>query len=152
NPRFVNVAASLFGLAAVLIGAGHLVLATRSQNMPDENERVRRLITGMQPTLASMGAHRPLLVIEEKTWAVGVGLMLQLARAGVPFGVEDNFADRFDPNLSANGEEDALVSLSGPDHHQQLVMRPGNVTLAESDWRSRQLYVDAVSLVDHPEY
>jgi len=77
--------------------------------------------------------------------------MLQLARAGVPFGADADFANRFDRNLAPNGKEDVLVTLSGLDEHQQLAMRAGNVTLAESNWRVR-LFVDAVSLVDHPEY
>jgi hypothetical protein len=76
----------------------HLVFATQPRKLPDENEIVRRLTAGMQATLASMGARRPLFGIDGNTWAVGVGLMLQLARAGIPFTVDQNFKDRFDPN------------------------------------------------------
>ena len=151
SPRLVATAALLFAVCAVGVGAGHEVLATRAGNLPDENESVRRLTGDMRQTLTSMGAHRPLFRIQGADWGIGVGLMLQLARAGVPFGADADFANRFDRNLAPNGKEDVLVTLSGLDEHQQLAMRAGNVTLAESNWRVR-LFVDAVSLVDHPEY
>ncbi len=151
TPQLVGRAALLFGVGAVIAGAGHLVLAARPGNLPDENESVRRLTGQMQSGLASMGAHRPLFRIDGDNWGIGIGLMLQLARAGIPFAVDADFAKRFDPNLAASGEEDVLVTLGGLDQHQQLAARPGNATLAASNWRVR-LYVDAVSLVDHPEY
>ena len=151
SPKPVAAIATLFGIGAVAVGAGQLVLATHPGNLPDENESVRRLTLEMRPALASMGARRPLFRIEGGDWGIGVGLMLQLARAELPFGVDTEFARRFDPNLAANGEEDVLVTFSGLEEHQQLAARPGNVTLASSNWRDR-LYVDAVSLVDHPEY
>ena len=151
TPHLVAVAALLVAAGGVIVGAGHLVLATRPGDLPDENESVRRLTGQMQPGLASMGAHRPLFRIEGNNWGIGIGLMLQLARAGIPFSVDADFARRFDPNLAASGEEDVLVTLGGLDQHQQLAARPGNAVLATSNWRAR-LYVDAVSLVDHPEY
>jgi hypothetical protein len=151
TPRSVSAAALVFGVGAVVVGAGHLNLATRPGNLPDEHESVRRLTAEMRPGLASMGSRRPLFRIEGSSWGIGVGLMLQLARARIPFGVDPDFANRFDPNLAANGKEDVLMTLSGLEQHQQLASRPGNVTLAASNWRVR-LYIDAVSLVDHPEF
>jgi hypothetical protein len=151
TPQLVGIAALLVAAGAVIVGAGHLVLATRPVNLADENESVRRLTGQMQSGLTSMGAHRPLFRIEGNNWGIGIGLMLQLARAGIPFSVDVDFAKRFDPNLAASGGEDVLVTLGGLDQHQQLAARPGNAVLATSNWRGR-LYVDAVSLVDHPEY
>jgi hypothetical protein len=99
-----------------------------------------------------MGVRRPLVRMEVgNNWGIGVGLMLQLARAGIPFAADADFATRFDPNLATNGQEDVLITLSDVEAHQELARRPGNVTLASSNWHVR-LYVDAVSLVDHPEY
>src|SRR5262249_11355129 len=114
-------------------------------------ESVRRLTQEMRPALASMGARKPLVRIEGADWGIGVGLILQLARAGIPLATDGDFAARFDPNLAANGQEDVLMTLCGLEAHRQLATRPGSVTLATSNWHVR-LYVDAVSLVDHPEF
>ncbi len=129
--------------------AGHEVLAARPVT---RRMKMRACADPIESaTLSSMGADRLLFRIEGAHWGIGIGLMLQLARADVPFTVDADFAKRFDPNLAASGEEDVLVTLGGLDEHQQLAARPGNATLAASNWRMR-LYVDAVSLVDHPEY
>ena len=48
TPRLITTAALVFGVGAAITGAGHLVLATRPGNLPDENENVRRLAGQME--------------------------------------------------------------------------------------------------------
>src|SRR5580765_5482278 len=98
-----------------------------------------------------MGARRPLFRIDGPNWAIGFGVVLQMLRTRIETTLDSAVASGFDPNLAATGNEDVLITLSGLDQHRALATRPGNVTLASSDWRVR-LYLDAVSLVDHPEY
>lgn len=147
-----RAAAVLLGIGTGLIGVSHLMLATRSTQLPDENEIVRRLTVQMRQGLSSMGAHRPLFRMDGSPWGIGSGLMLQLARASLAFSIDPDVAARFDPHLSSIGEEDVLVTLSGSDRHRELAARPGNATLATSDWARVHLYLDAVSLVDQPQY
>jgi hypothetical protein len=99
------------------LGPAILSLPPRPGNLPDENEIVRRLTLEMRPAFASMGARKPLIRIEGNDGGIGVGLMLQLARAGIPFATDADFATRLDPNLAANGQEDVLMTLADHDAH-----------------------------------
>ena len=58
--------------------------------------------------------------------------------------------------LATTGGEDVLLTLCGPALHRELAARPRNVTLATFDGGPESgrspLFVDAISLVDAPEY
>jgi hypothetical protein len=147
-----RVAAAVLALTVVVaIGARWAVEQTGPAQLPDDSESVRRLTTMMRQTFPTMGARRPLFRIDAPTWGIGFGLILQMRRLSIPATMDPGVAAAFEPSVTANGEEDVLVTLSDFDRHQRRLTRPGNVTLAESNRRD-QLYVDAVSLVDHPEY
>src|SRR5262249_40630947 len=67
-------------IVATVLGARQLVAATRSKDLPVENDTVRRVTQQMWRTLPSMGANHPLVRIESGLWGVGSGLILQIAR------------------------------------------------------------------------
>lgn len=138
-------------ISAVALGVIRLRAEMRPAELSFESENVRRLTVQMSESLPSMGARKPLLRIAGRNWAMGFGLALQLYRSSIIPAMDASVATEFDLNLAATGREDVLVMLSDRDVHDQVVKRPGNVTLAATELPFR-LYVDAVSLIDHPEY
>ena len=86
--------------------------------------------------------------MEPARWAIGAGVLLELDKAGVAFGV-DELADLVGPRLSASGAEDVLVMICGPERHDALVrderVHPLGVV-------SGGVCADAVRFADAPEY
>jgi hypothetical protein len=70
------------------------------------------------------------------------GVLLQLNKLGVPFAVEDSWLPMFPQTFAAIGDEDAEISVSGTNAHDQLANRPGNVLVTSAG----TVYVDAVRI------
>jgi hypothetical protein len=100
--------------------------------------------------LPSLGGHRPLLRLDASSGPSSIGVLLQFAKASVPFAVDADRAPLFGARLAANGSEDILVTISGRDVHRKMLERPHNAVLASADRGS--VFVDAVSLVDEPQF
>jgi hypothetical protein len=89
-----------------------------------EHHAVRALSDRIIEELAASGGRRPVVRIDPSVWGVGAGVVLQLAKASVPFGV-DELAALFGAPLAANGSEDLLVVVCGGQRHRELLEKPG---------------------------
>jgi hypothetical protein len=115
--------------------AGHLPVTHSSQV-------AERLGAGVRDYVNGQAVHKPLVRIGEDVWGMTAGMLLQLDKLGVPFAVEDSWLPMFPQTFAAIGDEDAEISVSGTNAHDQLANRPGNVLVTSAD----RVYVDAVRI------
>jgi hypothetical protein len=85
-------------------------------------------------------SRRPLFRLDERQWGLGVGILLELDRAAVPFAVEESWMPMFPDRFRPDGREDAELTLAARGASAELARRPGNETVDESTF----IHVEAV--------
>jgi hypothetical protein len=145
-----QAAAAALVIATAAIGGSELVAATRTSSLPRPTAAVKSLSEQVLRTLPSTGNRRPLVRAEDGHGDIFMGVLLEMTKLSVPFTVDAEIAPLVGQSLSTTGDEDVLLTLCGPALHRQLIARRRNVTLAS--FEGERLFVDAVSLVDAPEY
>jgi hypothetical protein len=144
-----TIAGLLLGVTA-LAGCWNLVAEKHQRQLDWDNVTVRDLTDRILDTLGPTTSHRPLIRFDKGMWAVGPGLILQMARASVPFTVDANATWLFGERFLSTGNEDWLLTVCGADLHRELVKRPNNIVVAHQD--SAGVFVDMVSLIDSLQY
>ncbi len=147
--RRLLTGAALLG-AITWIGCANLIVEKQHSESQWDNTTVRHLTEQILENLAARSHPAPLIRFSSGMWDVGPGLVLQMARASVPITVDASAAATYGLRFVATGREDLLLTVCGPDLHRQLAMRPNNVTIARE--QSAAVFVDAVSLIDTPQY
>ncbi|HZR22273.1 MAG TPA: hypothetical protein VFA59_01720 [Vicinamibacterales bacterium] len=98
--------------------------------------------TSIRDYLQRTHAQRPLIRLDDHQWELGVGILLQLDRADVPFAVDDDWMPMFPGRFRATGREDAEITLAARGSHRELAARPDNETVDVSTF----IHVEAVPL------
>lgn len=155
-PTAAALAAAALALGTYAAGRAELVAATRASALDPASAAVRSLSEQVFRTMPSMGNHRALIRPGGVGEGIAPGFVVQMSKGPVPITVDAAAAPLYGPALATTGGEDVLLTLCGPALHRELAARPRNVTLATFDGGPESgrspLFVDAISLVDAPEY
>jgi hypothetical protein len=135
---------------ALMLGVADLRRSASGADRPEAEQVIAFLAPRAIQALPSTGNRRPAIRLDDNMFTAGTGLVLQFARARVDFTLARDLTALFGLHRGTDGREDALIDICTVDRHQALIERPGNVTLAQDP--SHGLFIDAISLVDHPEY
>ena len=150
NRASVAASAAVVALVAVIGVGNHNQRVAASASLGGFESAARDLSLQTLHAMPVLGGQRPLLVIDSTAGAPAVGFVLQMVkRYPVPVKVDRDDAPLYGPRLAARGDEDLLVTISGADVHRDLISRPHNTVLAN---HGDQIFVDALSLVDEPQY
>jgi hypothetical protein len=98
-----------------------------------ETTAIQRVARDVQAYLQREGAERPLIKIDQDSWGLAAGVLLQLQKAGVAYAVDEDWLPMFTETARAAGHESAVLSISGATRHVILRGQPGTVAVAESD-------------------
>ncbi len=148
-----ELAAAALVVATCAAGRAELIAATRPFGGSPE-AAVQSLTEQVLRTLPSMGGRRTLIRLGAGE-GVSPGFLVAMSKTSMPFTIDAAAAPLYGPSLATTGDEDTLLTLCDLTLHRELVTRRQNVTLAMFDgglFGRAPLFVDAVSLVDAPEY
>jgi hypothetical protein len=133
-PRYVAAACLLLGLAAAAIGFQQLrVVVSRSFRPGIEQLSSRRLADGLLSEFERKGIGRPLVKIDQPVWGIAAGVLLQLQKRGIAFGVEEGWWFMFGPPTRPSGQETSTVIFAGPEMRVRLQDNADHELLAERD-------------------
>ncbi len=109
--------------------------AIRAQSLAPsiETTAIQHVARDIQAYLQREGVERPLIKIDQDSWALAAGVLLQMQRSGVGYAVDEDWLPMFTEAARATGQERAVLSISGATRHVILRGRPGTVSVSESD-------------------
>jgi hypothetical protein len=145
--------AVIFGTLVLITGAAwtgvtQMNVARQGSMLSTESLAVQnvtdQLLAGRAP------AERPLIRFGPYMWDVAPGLLVQMGRHSILFGLDARATRIFGPGFSTSGDETTLWTVCHRDVHLQLLARRHNQVLAQDD--AADVYVDSVSLIESPEY
>jgi hypothetical protein len=105
-----------------------------------ETIAIQRTARAVADYLRGQGVERPLVRIDQATWAVAAGVLLQLQKADVPYAVDDDWLPMFTEAARATGRERIVLSIAGAARHFLMRSQPGTFVVAGSD----AVFVDAI--------
>jgi hypothetical protein len=143
----IVVVPSLVIATVALTVVGRLEHARNTATLTREGAAAQELAHAIVERVPALGT-RPVMRLDPLRWPVGVGIFVELDKAGFAFSV-DELADLVGARLSPNGTEDVLVVISGPERHAGLRRDPRVHELGSS---TGGVYADAVRFRDAPEY
>lgn len=150
SPWTVRATTAVLTIGVAANGLSHIQTSARTHRPDRYGRAVQSLAEQTLNGLPSTGNNTPLVDLGPGMWPYGSGLVLQLARASVDFSMDREESDLFGWHLAPNGREDVLLTISDATGHLALARRRGNVVLAHDE--ESGVYVDALSLIDQPEY
>jgi hypothetical protein len=131
----VRVAAVVCGalwLAAAAAGFQQMrVVVSRSYRPGIEQLAARRLTDALREWMSARDIGKPLVRIDQPTWGIAAGVLLQLQKQGVPFAVERDWISMFTPAVAAAGDETSILTFAGPERRYRLLNEPGHQVIAE---------------------
>ena len=134
TPRHAAAASLLLWLAAAAIGFQQMrVVVSRSFRPGLEQLSSRRLADGLLPEFERRGIGRPLVKIDQPVWGVAAGVLLQLQKRGMPFGVEEGWWFMFGSPARPSGQETSTLIFAAPEMRVRLQDRADHELLAERD-------------------
>jgi hypothetical protein len=144
NMPWAATAGSIVLLMLVLqLGMIHLRDLTTFERRRTERVRIPETYGSIRDYLRRQAIRKPLIDIEGDTWGDGAGVLLRLLQDGTSAAVTDSSVRLFTDAFRANGNEDALVTMSSREgRHQAMASRPGNLSLRDA----RPPFVNAVRL------
>jgi hypothetical protein len=122
--------AGLVGVAA-WVGVTRLeAIASASANPSPQERMARALADDLAAFMDREHCQRPLVEIDQDTWEVTAGAILDLQKRGRIVSVEDDWVVMFSPEFRVNGREDATIRVVAAAAHLQLVERGAPVISA----------------------
>jgi hypothetical protein len=73
------------------------------------------------------------MTIEQDTWPIAAGVLLNLQKSGLPFAVDAAWLPMFTEAAAATGRETEVVAIVGPERHFLLTARDRASTIADAD-------------------
>lgn len=141
-----NLALPATAVCAVLLAAcaaeglaGLADIRTRSRAADRQQSAIARAAVGVREYLRTEGIDRPFVDVDQKSWGLAAGVLLQLQKAGVGYAVGDDWVPMFTDAAQATGRERLALSIAGAEHHVMIAGQPGVVAVVASD----PVYVDA---------
>lgn len=130
----------LVAVCAMLGLWGLADIRARSLAPSGETIAVQHATPAIRGYLRREGVERPLVRIDQATWALAAGVLLQLQKADVPYAVDDDWLPMFTEAARATGHERVALSIAGAGRHFLLQSEPGTMSVAETD----PVFVDAL--------
>jgi len=129
-----TVACGLLLVVCASVGLSRLITIRAESLTPSaETTAIQRVAREVQGYLRREGVERPLVKIDQGSWPLAAGVLLQMQKAGVAYAVDDDWLAMFTESARATGRERVVLSISGAEHHVILGARPGTVTVVASD-------------------
>lgn len=128
------------GLAWLAIGATCVaglvalgrVSAAATQSGP-ASQAARDVADDVRRYLVGRGSPRTLIRIDQDSWEMTAGVVLQLQRAGVPFSIEDDWIVMFTPSFARTGAEGLTLMFAGRAEHVRLLDRADDQVVSAHD-------------------
>lgn len=106
---------------AVASAAGQVQVAVAQSRAPsDEARQARGLADDLEQFLVSNHRQRPFVTIDQDSWGVVAGAILDLQKRGRLVSVEEDWVVMFTPLFRRNGAEDAIVHVAMPAEHARF--------------------------------
>jgi len=126
----------------VAVGLSRLQVARTASRSPQHDAvAIEQSASAIQGYLARRQIERPLIKIDEASWSLAAGVLLQLQKRGVAYAVDDAWIPMFTDMARTTGREGAILLVAGAAQHVVLKGEPGVVTIAEND----PVFVDALA-------
>ena len=116
-------------VGAALIGWSNLAKPPAPAGSADGAVRV--FVDGIVRAMPEHDIQKPLLQVDGQAWEVMAGVLLQLAKTGVPMAADRRLVDVFGRPWLPTGDEDAVVTIADAAGHERLSARMGNIAVAE---------------------
>ena len=108
-------------------------ISAQSRTPSTETIAIEQIAQAVHAYVQREGIERPLVKIDQGSWGLAAGVLLQMQKAGVAYAVDDDWLPMFTESARATGQERAVLSISGAAHHVMLGGQPGTVVIAERD-------------------
>jgi len=105
-----------------------------------DRRRIVAAYSSIHDYLRDRGIRKPLIEIDEAVWSQAAGVLVKLQRDRTAFALPADALPLFTDSFAANGMEDAQISIASRVRHRQLMTRPDNTVVFESD----PVYIDAI--------
>jgi hypothetical protein len=133
------VCAVLLAVCAAAGLAGLADIRARSRAADGQQSAIARAAAGVREYVRAEGIDRPFVDVDQKSWGLAAGVLLQLQKAGVGYAVDDDWVPMFTDAAKATGREERALSIAGAERHVMIAGQPGVVAVVASD----PVYVDA---------
>jgi hypothetical protein len=121
-------------LAAAAVGVQQLrVVVSRSFRPGIEPLAARRLGDALIDQFERKGIGRPLVRIDQPVWSIAAGVLLQLDKRQIRFGVDEGWWFMFGGPTRPSGQETSTLVFAGPGIRSQLLDAGNHELLAERD-------------------
>jgi hypothetical protein len=133
-PARLSFAACAGGVCVIgALGVHQLLLVTDRTFMPSpEQVAAATLGEALNRHVRSMNV-RPFVKIDQDTWPVAAGVLLNLQKSGLPFAVAADWLPMFTERAAATGRETEVVAIVGPERHLLLTAEDRASTIASAD-------------------
>ena len=139
-----NTGCVLLLILITALGVRHLRDLTAFESRRTDRPTILATHVIIREYLRGQGIREPLVEIEGRAWSHAAGVVLRLLQDGTPFAMPDASLPMFTGYFKANGDEDAIVTISSDRRfHEEMSARPGNAVLRDA----HSIYVDAVRIV-----
>ena len=134
TPRHAAAACLLLWLVAAAIGFQQLrVVVSRSFRPGIEQLSSRRLADFLLQEFERKGIGRPLVKIDQPVWGIAAGVLLQLQKRGIAFGVEEGWWFMFGAPTRPSGQETSTLIFAAPEMRLRLREDADHELLGERD-------------------
>ena len=135
TPQIAAACLLLFGIGAAAGFQDLRVIVSRSFRPRIEQLSVRRLADAIVPAFETNTVKRPLVTIDQPTWGIAAGVLLQLQKRHIPFLVDEGWSFMFGPLTRPPADRSAMSTLifAGPELAVRLGGQPGHEVLARRD-------------------
>jgi hypothetical protein len=121
--RGLLLAAALFALLATVSNARHV--GSERPVLSERNEPVWQVTQAIRTWISKNGMKKPVLSIgTHDTWVPASGVFLNLAKAGAPFSIDEEWWSMFGRAFRPDGTESGTLVLGDATLHDALSPRP----------------------------
>jgi hypothetical protein len=133
-PARLTPAACVVGVSMIgALGVHQLLLVTNLMLVPRPQQvAAATLGDALNRRVRSMNI-RPFVTIEQDTWPIAAGVLLNLQKSGLPFAVDADWLPMFTEPAAATGRETEVVVIVGRERHFLLTVEGRASTIADAD-------------------
>ena len=132
-PRAAVGALSLVFCGVVGMSAlGELRTGMAHGNRPRADEvDAKRIWQALEAYRRDHGMAKPLIRIDQPTWGIAAGVIVQLQKADVRFAVEDDWLPMFSAEVAATGDEGCVLTFVHRGRVDDVLSQPGHLLVGQ---------------------